>query len=67
MELQYIMLIIKKSFLMSNINNLKLQIKFIEEKQQEEKLREEKKVKNCNLIGLNKRRTTKNKKDNYNY
>ena len=53
--------LIKKSFLMSNINNLKLQIKFIEEKQQEEKLREEKKVKNCNLIGLNKRRTTKNK------
>ena len=53
--------LIKKSFLLSNINNLKLQIKFIEEKQQEEKLKEEKKLQSCKIVGLNKRRTTKNK------
>jgi hypothetical protein len=53
--------LIKKSFLLSNINNLKLQIKFIEEKQQEEKLKEEKKLQSCKIVGFNKRRTTKNK------
>ncbi len=53
--------LIKKSYLLGNINNLKLQIKFIEDKQKEEKLSEEKKEQASKLIGLNKKRINKNK------
>ena len=53
--------LIKKSYLLGNINSLKLQIKFIEDKQQEEKIREEKKAQACKLIGFNKSKISKNK------
>ena len=53
--------LIKKSYLLGNINDLKLQIKFIEDKQKEEKLREEKKAQAAKLIGSNKKRINKNK------
>ena len=53
--------LIKKSFLLSNINNLKLRIKLIEEKQKEEKLREEKKEEACKLVGKNKSKMRKSK------
>ena len=53
--------LIKKSYLLDNINNLKLQIKIIEDKQKEEKLLEEKKEQAYKLVGLNRNRVTKNK------
>ena len=53
--------LIKKSYLLGNINDLKLQIKYIEDKQKEEKLREEKKAQAAKLIGSNKKRINKNK------
>ena len=53
--------LIKKSFLLNNINNLKLQIKLIEEKQLEEKLKEEKKEQACKLMGKNKYKLRKSK------
>lgn len=53
--------LIKKSYLLDNINSLKLQIKIIEEKQQEERLREEKKAEGCKLFGFSKSKISKNK------
>ena len=53
--------LIKKSYLLDNINNLKLQIKIIEDKQKDEKLLEEKKEQAYKLVGLNRNRATKNK------
>ena len=52
---------IQKSFLVANINKLKLQIKFIEEKQKEEKFKKEQKLLACKLIGINKNKIIKNK------
>ena len=49
--------LIKKSFLLSNINHLKLQIKLIEEKQMEEKLKEEKKEQACKLMGKTQKKS----------
>ena len=52
---------IQKSFLVANVNKLKLQIKFIEEKQKEEKFKKEQKLLACKLIGINKNKIIKNK------
>ena len=46
--------LIKKSFLLDNINVLKKQIKIIEDKQNEERIKEEKKAKACKIFGFNK-------------
>ena len=52
--------IIRKQNLMENINNLKEKIKFLAEKQKEEKLKEEKKHHFCKIIGLYKTKIKKN-------
>lgn len=52
--------LIKKSFLLNNINNLKLQMKLIEQKQMEEKLKEEKKEA-CKIIGKTQKKSKVNK------
>ena len=54
--------LLKKSFLLDNISNLKQKIKIMENKQKEEKLKEEKKAAVYKLIGFNKSRINKNKK-----
>lgn len=46
--------LIKKSFLLDNIKVLKKQIKIIEDKQNEERIKEEKKAKACKIFGFNK-------------
>ena len=52
--------LIKKKNLLENINNLKIKLKFLEEKQKEEKLKEEKKQNYCKVMGLYKTKTRHN-------
>ena len=52
---------LQKSYLISNINKLKLQIKLIEQKQKEEKYRQERKLLACKIMGFTRDRVTKNK------
>ena len=53
---------IKKSFLISNINKLKLQIRLIEQKQKEEKFIQERKLLALKIKGFNKNKIVKNKR-----
>lgn len=52
---------LQKSYLISNINKLKLQIKLLEQKQKEEKFRQERKLLACKIMGFTRNRVNKNK------
>jgi len=54
--------LIKKSYLIDNINNLKAQIKLIEEKQKEEKEKHKRRLLACKLMGLNINKRIRNRR-----
>ena len=54
--------LIKKSYLIDNINNLKSQIKLIEDKQKEEKEKRGGRLLACELMGLKRIKRIKNRR-----
>ena len=53
--------LIKKSYLIDNINNIKAQIKLIEDKQKEEKEKRQRRLLDCKIMGFNINKRIKNK------